>query len=272
MTGIKQRIKRIAPPCIWNVLGHGYLVWWLDRAVWYLSYKPRVSVQRLQAFKNKHKGQRCFIIGSGPSLRHMDLSPLREEYTFGLNRIYLLFPEIGFITTYLVCVDHLTIKQCAAEISALSMPKFIGWRARDVIKFDQSTMFMRSCSSRRDFSTSPSCCIWEGSTVTYVAMQLAYYMGFSKVILIGVDHNYGAQQGSPYKEVIMQGDDPHHFSNNYFSRGFRWRLPNLEASEMAYRLARETYARAGREILDATVGGKLEVFPKVDYSEIVGKA
>ena len=181
MTMIKQTIKRIAPPRVWNALTYSYSVG-LQGAVWYLSRKRWISAQRLRGFKDRHKGQRCFIIGNGPSLRHMDLGPLREEYTFGLNRIYLLFPEIGFATTYFVSVNRLVIEQCAAEISALSMPKFIAWHAREVIDFDPNTIFIRSCPRGLDFSTDPSRCIWEGATVTYVAMQLAYNMGFKQVI------------------------------------------------------------------------------------------
>ena len=44
------------------------------------------------------------IVGNGPSLAGMDLSPLRDEFTFGLNRSYLMFDRIGFNTTFLVAV------------------------------------------------------------------------------------------------------------------------------------------------------------------------
>ena len=106
--------------------------------------------------------------------------------------------------------------------------------------------------------------LWEGATVTNVALQLAYHMGFSKVILIGVDHNF-ANQGTPNTTVTSTGEDPNHFSGAYFAKGFRWQLPDLEASEAAYRMAQAAFAGAGRSVLDATVGGKLTVFPKVDY-------
>jgi hypothetical protein len=221
-------------------------------------------VQRLRALKEKHKGQRCFIIGNGPSLRQMNLSPLRNEYTFGLNRIYLLFPEIGFTTTYYVSINPYVIEQCTDEIAALSMPKFLAWRARDSVDFDQNTVFIPSYPLGLRFSTNPSRCIWEGGTVTYAAMQLAYHMGFERVILIGVDHSF-ATQGPPGKLVLSQSDDRDHFSSDYFGRGFYWQLPDLESSEKAYRLARDIYKRDAREILDATVGGKLQIFPKIAY-------
>jgi hypothetical protein len=92
-------------------------------------------------------------------------------------------------------------------------------------------------------------------------------MGCEEVILIGVDHNF-ATRGEPNKTVVSAGEDPNHFHPGYFGKGFRWQLPDLETSEMAYRMAREAYERAGRRVVDATVGGKLTVFPKVDYESL----
>ncbi len=75
-------------------------------------------------------------------------------------------------------------------------------------------------------------------------------------------------KGEANKTVVSQGDDHNHFSPKYFGRGFRWQLPDLETSEMAYTMAREAFKGRGREVIDATVGGKLTVFPKVDYNSL----
>jgi hypothetical protein len=100
-----------------------------------------------------------------------------------------------------------------------------------------------------------------------VALQLAFYMGFEQVILIGVDHNF-ASKGDANKTVVSTGEDPNHFSPAYFGQGFRWQLPDLDTSEIGYTLARKAYREAGREVLDATVGGKLTIFTKVDYNSL----
>jgi len=65
------------------------------------------SRQKLQTYHDRYKGKRCFVIGNGPSLKNTDLSKLSGEYTFGMNRIYLMFPELGFPTSFLVCVNDL---------------------------------------------------------------------------------------------------------------------------------------------------------------------
>lgn len=223
------------------------------------------SQRRLEAYRGKHAGQRCFIIGNGPSLRQTDLSKLRGETTFGLNRIYLAFPELGFSTTYLVAVNDLVLEQCHADFRTLEMPKFITWRERKVLSGDPNTIFVDTdFTGDENFNGDATGRVFEGFTVTYVALQLAFFMGFKQAILIGVDHNF-VTQGPANQAVVSQGEDPNHFAPNYFGAGFKWQLPDLVGSERAYALARAAYEGAGRSVVDATVGGKLTVFPKVDY-------
>jgi hypothetical protein len=117
------------------------------------------------------------------------------------------------------------------------------------------------------FATDVSGRVFEGSTVTYVALQLAYHMGFDDVILVGVDHNFETK-GPANITVVSHGADQDHFSPEYFGKGFRWQLPDLEASERAYRLAKRAFEADRRRVRDATVGGKLTIFPKVDYDDL----
>jgi hypothetical protein len=268
---MKQSIKRIIPILLWKRLSDLY--WkWHNRGRHLLAkfFSPRWAGSRhaMMKFHDRHKGQRCFIIGNGPSLRQTDLSFLKGEVTFGLNRIYLLFPEIGFKTTYLVSVNDLVLEQCAGDFRALDLPKFFTWRARRWFSTDPRTIFMDTdYTGPENFSANAAGRVFEGFTVTYVALQLAFYMGFDEVILVGVDHHF-TTQGPANTAVVSAGDDPNHFSPNYFGKGFKWQLPDLEGSERAFRLAKSAYEAAGRKVLDATVGGKLKVFQKVSYSEL----
>ncbi len=259
-------LKPYVPKPLWQV---GRSLWTgLHFAVQYPSARwhplRQASIRRLATFKDCHRGERCFIIGNGPSLKQTDLSRLRSEYTFGMNRIYLLFDELGFTTTYYVSINNLVIEQCTQEIRALPIPKFLSWRARKLIEPTEDTIFLYTTYNGPKFAHDARERLWEGATVTYVALQLAFHMGFSQVILIGVDHNF-TTQGKPNTTVVSQGDDVDHFHTAYFGKGFRWQLPDLETSEKAYRMALRAYEAAGRQVLDATIGGKLTVFPKVDY-------
>jgi hypothetical protein len=109
--------------------------------------------------------------------------------------------------------------------------------------------------------------IWEGATVTFVSLQLAYFRGFSEVILVGVDHSFSTP-GPAHEKVVAAGPDPNHFHPDYFGKGVAWNLPDLETSELAYRMAKAAFEADGRRVRDATIGGKLTVFEKVDYDAL----
>jgi hypothetical protein len=223
------------------------------------------SQLRIRRYRDMHRGKRCFIIGNGPSLQRTDLSKLTNEVTFGMNRIYLMAESRGFMPTYYVAVNQHVIQQCAQDIQTLRLPRFLAWHSRDALRFEDGMMFIRDPGDLTvGFSRDIAQCVWEGTTVTFAALQIAYYMGFDDVILVGVDHSF-TTQGSPHKLIESTGDDADHFDVRYFGRGFKWQLPDLYTSEGAYRIAKFTYEWTGRKILDATVGGKLTVFPKVDF-------
>lgn len=267
---MKQTLETIFPSSILQTIKNTYDA--IRRAPQlpnaYLHPWRRESIHKLEAFKDIHKGKRAFIIGNGPSLKQTDLTKLKNEFTFGMNRIYLLFPELGFSTTYFVAINDLVIEQCVDEIAALSIPKFIAWHSRRHFQhFPDELMFLYTTYTGPKFSRNITRRVWEGATVTNVALQLAFYMGLQQVVLIGVDHNF-TNKGDANKTVVSTGDDPNHFSANYFGKGFRWQLPDLDTSEIGYQKARDAYRKAGREVMDATVGGKLTIFPKVDYNSL----
>ncbi|WP_071515516.1 FkbM family methyltransferase [Geitlerinema sp. PCC 9228] len=226
------------------------------------------SQRKLKQFKDIHKGERCVIIGNGPSLNKMDLSFLKNETCFGTNRIYLGFEKWGFTPTYYVTVNKLVIEQSVEEILNIPCPKFISNKGIPYIPNQEDIMFIKTLPYHGEpFSSNPLEGINEGSTVTYVAMQLAYYMGFDTVVLIGVDHNF-VTKGQPHKEVVSQGEDPNHFHPNYFGKGTKWHLPDLETSEKHYQIANEKFKAEGRTIIDATLDGHCQVFPKKHYKEV----
>ena len=270
---MKQTLKTILPTPVWNFARDTYdafrRVPELPNA--YLHPWRRESNRRLAQWKDVHRGKRAFILGNGPSLKQTDLSQLKNEITFGMNRVYLAFPEWGFSTTYLCVTNDLVVEQFVDDINALQIQKFIAWRSHR--HFDPNMpvskipTFVYTSYTGPRFTGDVRRRVWEGATVTNLALQLAYHMGIETAILIGVDHNF-ASKGDANKAIVSQGDDQNHFMPNYFGKGIKWQLPDLDTSEIGYTFAREAYRKAGRQVLDATVGGKLTVFPKVDYNSL----
>lgn len=232
-----------------------------------LSRDGRRSLAMLTHYRDSYRGKRCFIVGNGPSLNTMDLAPLRDEYTFSLNRGHLLFERLGFDATFLVVINQLVAEQFADELLDVASAKFFGWHTRRYLPRTDEVTFLRPTVGPR-FSRDVRSGIWGGATVTYAAMQLAFHMGFRQAILIGVDHSFKTT-GTAHQMVLSSGSDPDHFDPDYFGPGVRWELPNLEVSEIAYRMARREWEESDRQIVDATAGGRLTVFPKRDLSELL---
>ena len=230
----------------------------------------------LRIFRDKHLGERCIIMANGPSLAKIDPSMLRGETTFGLNRIYLMANVWDFLPTYYVCINELILDQFHHEITRLTMPKFVNWNSRRYFTPEKrNTFFLRTRLNLKDaFWTNIENPISSGGTVTYAALQIAYYMGFDQVVIVGLDHHY-REKGTPNRAVVRGAEkDVDHFHPEYFPKGSVWQPPDLLRSELAYGLAREAYEKSGRQIIDATLGGKCEIFEKMELESIfdgVGK-
>ena len=226
---------------------------------------------QLKRFRNIHRGEQCFILANGPSLRKMDLSLLEGEITFGLNRIYLLADEREFSPTYYVCINELVLDQFHDDIKILMMPKFLNWNRRALFDPQRRDMhYLRIKLGLKDHCAGDiSQPMTSGGTVTFVALQIAYYMGFETVILIGLDHSYRAK-GIPNRTVVRhQEEDQDHFHPDYFPKGSMWQPPDLIRSEIAYQLARDTFEQKDRKIIDATDGGKCQIFQKGNFASLI---
>ena len=220
----------------------------------------RRSSATLARLKDIHRGETCVIIGNGPSIAGEDFSKLAGVSTFCLNRGYLMWNEQGLVPTYYVAVNDLVIEQFSDEIARIACPLFLPWTHHKRFPGQPNATFLEMRWQKRFFPDAADG-VWAGATVTFVAMQLAYHMGFSRVVLIGVDHRF-EDEGLPHTEVVQTADDANHFSPQYFGKGVRWNLPDLEQSLYAYRLAKEAFEADHRSIADATRRGALQLFPK----------
>lgn len=240
-----------------------YLLKDKDYVKWYIS-----EARRLIKFKDKHKNEDCFIIGTGPSINKMDLNLLNGYNLIGLNKIFLIFKKVKLDLNYLVAVNKYVIEQSKREIEKINCILFLNYIASKAIK--KPHIYKIFSGGPYNFSRDMTMPIRTGSTVTYTALQIAYYMGFKRVFLIGIDHNF-SQSGTSHVPEVLKGPDINHFDPNYFG-GKIWQPADLEQSEISYRIANLVYNRDGREIFDTTVGGKLDIFPKITYSEALNYA
>jgi len=228
----------------------------------------------LNTFADRYTGRRAFIIGNGPSLQSMDLAKLKDEITFGVNNIFYNFGQMGFKPTFYVVEDKLVAEDRAEEIKALAgMTKIFGTELQYCLGGSLETIWanviydFRNYPGFPNFSKDAAQCLWVGGTVSYICMQLVYYMGFSEVYLVGFDHSYTIPKDAKIEGNVITSvaDDSNHFHPEYFGKGKRWHDPRTDRMEKAYIRAKEAFEQGGRKIYNATMGGKLEIFPRVDY-------
>lgn len=240
------------------------------------SFGPQESW--LKENRDLHQGETCFILGNGPSLKEVDNEVLSKYSSFGTNGIFLKFNP-----TYFVTISRDFFQNYISEISDLKCErKFVGEElANSFPNFDGSFL---KCSWNLygkcrgfyfpvpfRFSHRADRVVHLGGTVLAVCLQIAYHLGYQRVILLGVDHNFGFSRdeaGYGGRRIEVKGKDEMHFDSNYTPEGQSLHC-DLFAIERSFELALKAFQDDGREILNATEGTGLDVIPKVKLEEII---
>ncbi len=247
------------------------------------------SIELLESLRDKHRGETVVIVGNGPSLNDTDLGLLAGVATIGVNGIFYASDRLPEPLTYYVVEDAKVFAENTAAIKAFECRyKLFPALYRDAFdddEIDRTRMgFFRAnwgfyggntgnrCWPR--FSTDAVQRLYCGQSVTIINLQLAYWMGFSRAVLIGMDFSYTIPSDAVRtgNDILSQSDDVNHFHPDYFGKGKTWRDPKLDRVLANYALAREMFAADGREIVNATVGGALELFHRMPLAETLDGA
>lgn len=160
-----------------------------------LAGTRRIAVPMLlDAFHNRHRGSRCFVVGNGPSLNRINVQMLQDEITLGSNQCYLGYPEWGFHFTYWGVSDQYQIEAYGEEYE-----DNISGHEANFVPFEYAPLLRlpHTCpvnqvwcrEAAHQFSDAPDK-VYRGYTVTYMLMQIAAIMGCDPIILVGADHDY----------------------------------------------------------------------------------
>ena len=229
--------------------------------------------KQIRQLRDRYAGRRCFVIGNGPSLSQTPLDLLTNEVTIASNGIFLLFGGTSFRPTFYTVEDRLVAEDRAPAINQLrGMAKIFPadlWRH---LKEDEETIYVNfkrgQYSGFPKFSDRFDEVVYWGGTVTFMNLQLAWHLGCHEVYLVGIDHSYRLPSSTDEVEgnvITSQSADVNHFHPDYFGPGYRWHDPRVDRMERGYLEARRFFTEHEGVIYNATIGGKLEVFPRVDY-------
>lgn len=228
------------------------------------------AMRKIEAYKNIHLGERCFIICTGPSLRIEDVEALENEFTIGVNSIFCAYKFTNWRPTYYALVDRYIAQkyQGTYELDFSSFAKQ-GVFINSYVKHNEATNIHEcyiDCRNHRRknllknriyIDNDLSIHIYDCFTVTNMAINVAIYMGFKEIYLIGADCNFeGAKM---------------HFVDNEFDPKYaqRGRLKTeVNRSLNGYKAMKEFAEQRGVNIYNATRGGELELFERVDLDSL----
>lgn len=224
----------------------------------------------IKEYENKYKGERCFIVAAGPSLNYDDLNKIKDEYTFGMNSIAMVCDDekTNWRPTFYVVQDWVSYGKLKNHIDKLTESiKFVGDIVYRHHKVDNSAIrypidlldhMTKKNIDNVYFSNDCYIKIGDGFTVAYSVLQIAVYMGFQDIYLLGADCDYS-------------GDKMHFFS---YDVGLNANDLNAIGNPMisAYYVAKKYLESSDVKVYNATRGGKLEAFERVNLESVLGES
>ena len=240
-------------------------------AGFYRTYVSRsYNNNKIRLLKDKHSGNRCFIVATGPSLLGEDVDKLKNEFTIGVNSIFRLYEKMNWRPNYYVILDANLCNKYNAN-GFINPDDF----AKDMCFFN--SICKKTFTSEKvvylhtnwlnhvynygnlEFKYTPDMVfgLYDFYSVTHACIQIAMYMGFKEIYLIGVDNNY---TGGKTHFVETKGDDVFDYN---------WALTTQKSMDAGYEAIRNIANKQGVKIFNATRGGNVKAFERVNLDEVI---
>ncbi len=249
--------------------------------------------EKVKRFHNQYEEKRCFVVGNGPSLKVSDLDRLKDEITFGCNSIYAVYestiwrPTFYFAWDTLFCETEMSEKEgvkrllsgCKAMFSTIMRE---GFRFRDE-KDIEGLFFVRAKNEEDEetglprFSEDCSKQVYISGTVSYFMLQMAVYMGFQEIYLLGIDASYSMKCGeggtldweASSNNMDLLKKEEKKYTKKITEKYSYANMTDMVRQQMLGYEAAKKYAEMNEiKIYNATRGGKLEVFQRVEFESL----
>jgi hypothetical protein len=256
---------------------------WTQTAKWYLqclvnSSGARRSKEFWKANKGQFAGRRGFVIGNGPSLTAADLTLLKDDVSIASNRINLIYPDTPWRPLFVTVSDPLVWAKHAQEICASNDQVVTTSNLFAPAEYRHKVNLSRAIGPcinvKHGFTTDHSLGSYSGYTVTFLNLQIAAHLGLNPIYIIGCDHYYGTQQHSGNTLRIPKAHEGErlHFHKDYRKAGEVALSAPIDLMNAAYDIACRELQANGFEVYNATRGGYLEAFPRVELDSLFSVA
>lgn len=241
-----------------------YIFIWLRRNKIYVSkkYTP------IKELKDRFQGERCFIVATGPSLTIDDCEKLKGEKTFSMNSIIDIFEQTTWRPTFYGIQDINVYEKYSNEIKSIPWEYlFVGSVIPEKFSVPKNSIIFNNYQLNHRmlyfhkhyytrFSNDAYVTVYDGYTITYSLIQIAAYLGFKEIYLLGCDCSHKAN--SKEKQHIVE----HGIYDPFLST-------SQERMLHAYRVAKDYCEAKNIKIINATRGGELELFARADLDSLL---
>ena len=261
---IENLVRKIALPLFWFVCKKDELIIALRRK----GILHQSKYNYLRDLKNTHEGERCFIVATGPSLTYEDLHAIKDEYSFGMNSCVLALEKTDWIPSLYGIQDeyvYLKVKEVLMQEAKIRLKDKILVADTMAKLCPETAIFHQFPHTFMDhkydhkktgivrFSQDCDIIVYDGYSILFSLMQIAVYMGFKEIYLLGCDCTYKGNK----KNFIEHGAiDP-----NFDIAGMRLIYVHSKFKEYADSI--------GVKVYNCTRGGMLEEYPRKTLEEVL---
>lgn len=224
----------------------------------------------LLGYKNKYRGKRIFITCTGPSLTIEDLEKLKDEYVFGMNSICLIHDKTDWTPDFFGIQDDAVYEKVKNTLLKTDNGVvFAPYSYKKKYGTPDEWVYWHLCGSYHmyeliygphyftRFNANCYAKVYDGYSITYSILQLAMYMGFDEIYLLGADCNY-------------LGKNQHFIEHGNYEKKERNEDAGLRLTT-SYKRAQQYAEKHGVKIFNATRGGCLELFQRVKLEDVLEK-
>ena len=240
----------------------------LSDIIFFFRFEIKALIRKNRKYQNFHKGERCFILATGPSLNTLSLTNinnLKGEVLFGVNSLYKSDIMNGLTPTYYSLFDNLYLGEYSKVFKDIknkygdSTPTFItDYRARPIIEeLGEDTQAIYTYSKKFPVNIIHSVVdrnMYISMNVVSGTILTAIYMGFKEIYLLGCDYNsfLGLKAGHCYNDE----DEQSFYTENL---GFYLKYYYL-TTKFHYLIAKHA-KRKNIKVINITNGSLLDAYP-----------
>jgi len=240
---------------------------------------------------NRHRGERCFILCNGPSVKQQDIRPMKNEIVFSVSNGYL-HPDFGDICPRYHCVPQLTYGKVTPALAVKWFEEMHGRIYGAELFLDQQEWALVQqhelfagrqvnyvCAGENYFPKNPVSIpgldgiVPRVQTVPVMALMIALYMGFKEIYLLGVDHDWFVKKEYKYffEPGLLKGMDLGVSPDGILETTLWDELPAVHKVWSQYRSIKLMAQAVGAAIYNATHGGMLDEFERVRFEDVLLK-